>query len=624
MTNLIATDSQKQEIDSPIIDLFELTLPSGSILYFHPGVEDDYSNIQFRDATAPYTQRTYVAFPMLLDGLDISSDGAIARPNFTVANIANNFSGPGGVLGEYKHTDLIGQRITRRQTLKKYLYGESGDASPPVELSKATYIIDRVARETNISVTFEASVVYDLEGINIPRRVSIGKYCSWMYQGHDLYKKGGCTWKLNSETISLDDTGASDSYTIYTHKTYFDIDNKPLVSKTWLETSFEDATCDLTDDPTIIHDSNTNIKFGMAVTGDGIPDTNPTVASVTSATAFELSTATTGGAANNVTLTFKNAPAWNTAFNYTKSSYVTHNSKYWLSKFDHTGQEPSATSSYWTEVREYTEWAASTSYAVGKLVRKVVGAAPSIIDASSSLVVDITDNEITLSDHGYFSGEPIFYSDGGGTAITGLTDNSVYYVIRVDKDTFKLSKTRAGSTLINAADTAQVVVGDNTIVIRNHGYTTNDPVVYSAGGGTVIGGLTERLYYIIKIDDDTIKLSTSSGGSAESLSGVGVGSNHSLAIDLSGLGVGSSHTIAKPLDTIWYCTTAHTSSTSNAPALSSSYWRREELCGKTLNSCKCRYQGKVLAPLEDASVPTSNRSTNQILPFGSFPGMERF
>ena len=69
-----------------------------------------------------------------------------------------------------------------------------------------------------------------------------------------------------------------------------------------------DDTCDLTDDPTIAHDSNADIKAGMAVTGSGIP-ANSYVGIKSSNTAFELykdgsEVSTTGGAASDVELTF--------------------------------------------------------------------------------------------------------------------------------------------------------------------------------------------------------------------------------------------------------------------------------------------------------------------------------
>lgn len=228
MTNLIATDLQGQEIDSPVVDLFELELPNGGILYFHPGLDSDLTDVQFRENVAPgYAIKTYDPFPMMIDGLDVASDGAINRPSFTVANIGSNFK---GVLGEFKNKDLIGKRITRRQTLKKYLVGESPDlSSPPRELSKATYVIDRIASENNITITFEVSAIHDLEGITLPRRLMVGKFCSWMYQGYELYDKGGCFWRSDSKisTIKSDNT-------VLSHDNFYNANDEPLVAQSWL------------------------------------------------------------------------------------------------------------------------------------------------------------------------------------------------------------------------------------------------------------------------------------------------------------------------------------------------------------------------------------------------------
>jgi hypothetical protein len=69
--------------------------------------------------------------------------------------------------------------------------------------------------------------------------------------------------------------------------------------------AFTDATCDYNNDPTITMDSTAALKIGMSVSGTGIP-TGAYIASVTNATAFELSASTTGGSVTNGTLTFGN------------------------------------------------------------------------------------------------------------------------------------------------------------------------------------------------------------------------------------------------------------------------------------------------------------------------------
>ena len=68
--------------------------------------------------------------------------------------------------------------------------------------------------------------------------------------------------------------------------------------------SFSNATCDYNDDPTIGHDADPRIVVGLSVSGTGIP-ASATVASINSATSFELSASTTTGEVEDGTLTFK-------------------------------------------------------------------------------------------------------------------------------------------------------------------------------------------------------------------------------------------------------------------------------------------------------------------------------
>jgi phage-related protein len=68
---------------------------------------------------------------------------------------------------------------------------------------------------------------------------------------------------------------------------------------------------------------------------------------------------------------------------------------------------------------------------------------------------------------------------------------------------------------------------------------------------------------------------------------------------------------------IWECITPHQN---KLPIEGSRYWKRIDICGKTLNSCKVRYQGP--ATDEQGLSQTINRLTP--LPFGGFPGSRKF
>jgi hypothetical protein len=77
---------------------------------------------------------------------------------------------------------------------------------------------------------------------------------------------------------------------------------------------------------------------------------------------------------------------------------------------------------------------------------------------------------------------------------------------------------------------------DNTITIASHGYETGDVVVYNKNGGTQVTGLNDYgIYYVIKINSNTIKLAISE---ATVLQGV--------AIDLTALGSGT-HRLYDPM-----------------------------------------------------------------------------
>jgi phage-related protein len=399
MSNVIATDLQTQEIDSGLVELFEITLPNGTTMYFHPGLDADLTDVQFRDRTTPtapvlagnfivgysytikttgpsgsstyypsigaannnigtvftatgvgsglglatqntHTIRDYTAMPMMLDGLDLQADGASSRPALTIANIGSILQAE---LGDYKFDDLIGERLIRRQTLQKYLVGGSEDASPSIEFPTQQYIIDRVAAEDALSITFEVATPFDLENIQIPRRVVVGKYCSWKYQGHKAGLGGGCTWNLDG-AVNFDGDG-----TVRSHNPYFDFDDRPLVAAETFaaysaSTAYTTVSYVTTNTPTV--------SAGAFVTG----------LDYTIASAGNTSFTSIGAANNTVGTVFKATGAGSGTGNATLTQY-------WLCIIAGTGNTPSITSSYWKEVRKWAEYANATSYTAGTLVR---------------------------------------------------------------------------------------------------------------------------------------------------------------------------------------------------------------------------------------------------------------
>ena len=123
----IVQDVQKQEIDSPIVTLWELQLKDNEYAHFFSGVEEDLSSIQMRDREDNSIINTYTPVPVTAEGFEVQTDGPSQRPVIQFANVLSTFGdtlqlSDGTVL---TNKDLLGKRLYRRKTLYKYTYGQS-------------------------------------------------------------------------------------------------------------------------------------------------------------------------------------------------------------------------------------------------------------------------------------------------------------------------------------------------------------------------------------------------------------------------------------------------------------------------------------------------------------------
>mgnify|MGYP003311789136 FL=1 len=309
MSDVVATEVQSLEITNPLIDLYEIEIGEGSnnILYFHS--EKDLENGD-TNKDIIFDGNTYITLPIMLEGIEQKSEGAIARPKLTIANVesilkssGNKFktqmtdgtwdaSIDGDVLlaDDFKLDDLIGARLTRRRTLDKYC----GSGVTAQEFNKETYIIDRIASKNFMFVEIELAAPIDLSGVRIPNRTVIGKYCPWVYQGWSASNPdaGACYWKLSKQ---IKDTSGE----IYSF--YFTGDDEPLVLASQL-------------------------------------------------------TGSTGTAWKG---------AYSSSTTYGKSEYVSNGGLFWRSEADsNTGNTPSESSAFWQIVRTFSGWSSSTTYTI--------------------------------------------------------------------------------------------------------------------------------------------------------------------------------------------------------------------------------------------------------------------
>ncbi len=238
---ILVKDLQKLDPGSELVHLFELEYVKGTFMYFHSGVDDDLTTIQFRDYTNPSTIRTYVALPAQFKGLDIKNDGAIARPELTIANAQTVFS---DAIGTIDYQLLLGLKIIRRTTLKKYLHGESAATNPPTEYPRAVYTMDRIKTRTKQAVTIECVAPFDLETIRLPGRNVLPDRCPFIYQGAGEHKQvhekaqSGCTWHLEGKHKTTHTTSSDGTeYTVYVN-----IDDEYVISSSTTFTTYSSGS----------------------------------------------------------------------------------------------------------------------------------------------------------------------------------------------------------------------------------------------------------------------------------------------------------------------------------------------------------------------------------------------
>ena len=350
MSTTLATEQVKQEIDSGYLEFFELKIGGGAnnTLYFHDGKKENLSDVVFDG-------NTYVSLPIMMDGISLNSDGALARPTLTIANVESILrtgskfktqmeDGTWGAVVEgsplvatnFRIDHLVGCTLTRRRTLEKYL-----TSNPLVEFNKDVYIIDRVASKDNQFVTLELASPFDMGGVRIPSRIVIGKYCPWVYQGARASlpkddRLGACHWELENQR----DNTAGTSSSIFVSD-----EDEPIMLKSAIEAlgsqyfTGKQSTHSINDFVRVINDPVYGTNSYYQSRGDS------NTAALTSATLWRVVRFYTAWASDG--------SASYTVFedDYRRSSYVYHNNTVWRCLVAHTRSAsftPEPGSSYWT------------------------------------------------------------------------------------------------------------------------------------------------------------------------------------------------------------------------------------------------------------------------------------
>jgi len=128
-------------------------------------------------------------------------------------------------------------------------------------------------------------------------------------------------------------------------------------------------------------------------------------------------------------------------------------------------------------------------------------------DGSSSSVVSVGNDTITSNNHRFITAQRVTYTDGTGTAIGGLTDGTVYFIIKNDQNTIKLATSQANANAGTAINLTALGTGTNhTLNVAFDGVNTKFKATYDNGTKALVtraAQLTLSVNGVIQEPQDT-------------------------------------------------------------------------------------------------------------------------
>lgn len=186
---LPASDIQKLDAGT-IVSLFviDTTILGGTNYYVSPNVNEYGTGIQWKNMAG--ATQVYTPFPIMVDGYERNAKGTQPRPTLTVSNAGHLIS---DLVRSYG--DLCGCTVVRRRVMARHLDLANFVSGSPLYIANAAdrnthypddiYFVERRAAETGAALTFELSSAFDVQGIQLPRRLVQRNLCQWVYQGTD-------------------------------------------------------------------------------------------------------------------------------------------------------------------------------------------------------------------------------------------------------------------------------------------------------------------------------------------------------------------------------------------------------------------------------------------------------
>lgn len=183
----ITLDVQNPEVGE-LVELFELdaTILGSQVFRFCSTVLSNQPVL--------WNSQSYAPVPVEAEGFERSSSGSLPRPKIRVFDAAGLLT---AAIIEFG--DLLGAKLTRHRTLRKYLDGQA-EADPTAMLPPDIFVVERKVSLKRGFVEWELSAAMDQEGKRLPARVVLRDLCTHTYRVYDPatdtfdYTRATCPW----------------------------------------------------------------------------------------------------------------------------------------------------------------------------------------------------------------------------------------------------------------------------------------------------------------------------------------------------------------------------------------------------------------------------------------------
>ena len=154
--------------------------PSGDhAYYFHNGTNELGANVVWQG-------QEYTAFPLQVEGFEVSGNGKMPRPVIRVSNVGQYLSSISRA-----HNDLTGWCVIRKRTFAMFIDAENFTNGNPnanfvEEFPQDLYYVDRKVEDNKLTIAWELAAASDLQGVQLPAGQIVANYCNaqYNYLGH--------------------------------------------------------------------------------------------------------------------------------------------------------------------------------------------------------------------------------------------------------------------------------------------------------------------------------------------------------------------------------------------------------------------------------------------------------